>query len=390
MPIRRIAVAPNAFRGSLTATEAAARMAAGLRASALNASDGMLEVSLMPLADGGDGTLDVLLTGLGGTHLSETVSGPLGEPVQAEFGALADGETAIIEMARASGVELLPRARRDPLRASTYGTGQLIDSALRRGCRRILLGIGGSATVDGGAGCLSALGVRLLDANDAEIPPGGGGLARLAKIDVASVESLRERLRGVEIIILCDVTNPLIGPNGAAVVFGPQKGADDSAVNTLDANLTRFGEMITAALGVAVDGVPGAGAAGGLSAGLMAFAGARLRPGGDALIALLGYETRLAQTDLVVTGEGKLDAQTEGGKAVQRIAEAAARAGVPVVALAGVVTAERTALRGMGIRAAWGIAPGPCTLDEAIRNAPIWLEQAAARLGDTLALADEN
>lgn len=378
----RIAIAPNAFRGSLTALDAVACITAGLERSAL-AARGNLELIPMPLADGGDGTLDILLRGLGGERIWRTVTGPDGEPVCAPFGVLGDGRTAVIEMAHASGIELIPPARRNPLHTTTYGTGELIGAALDRGCRHLVIGIGGSATNDGGAGCMQALGARLTDESGAPIPPGGGGLARLASIEA---NALRQRLEGVEVTVLCDVTNPLIGPNGASHVFGPQKGADPDMVRVLDANLTRYADIIRRDLGLDVAELPGGGAAGGFGAGLVAFLGARLAPGGATLIDLLGYEAHLARADLVITGEGKLDAQTEGGKAVQRIAEAATRAGVPVIAFAGKVDADADSLNGIGIRAAWSIVPGPCTLDQAIANASDWLTAAAITLGNTLAL----
>jgi glycerate kinase len=376
----RIAIAPNAFRGSLTATQASEAIVAGLRRSALSP----LQTLVMPLADGGDGTLDILVGGLGGETVSLAVTGPLGSPVQAAMGLLADGRTAVIEMARASGVELVPRPLRNPLVTTTYGTGELIRAALERGYRRILIGIGGSATVDGAAGCVQALGARLLDSSGADIARGGGGLARLAAIDVSAIKALPE---GLDVTVLCDVTNPLIGPNGAARVFGPQKGADPAMVEQLDANLAHFAAVIRRDLGIEIADLPGGGAAGGLGAGLVAFLNAKLAPGGETIIGLLGYEQQLAGVNLLITGEGKLDAQTSGGKAVQSIARIARRAGVPVVALAGTLDADSAALNEMGIRAAWSIVPGPCTLDEAITHGAEWLARSATELGNLLAIS---
>jgi glycerate kinase len=375
----RIAVAPNAFRGSLTALQASEAIVAGLRRSAL--SD--LETLVMPLADGGNGTLDILVGGLGGETVSLTVTGPLGSPVQAAIGLLADGRSAVIEMARASGIELVPRPRRNPLVTTTYGTGELIRAALDRGYRRILIGIGGSATVDGAAGCVQALGARLLDSSGADIPRGGGGLSQLAAIDAGALKALPD---GLEVTVLCDVTNPLVGPTGAARVFGPQKGADPGMVEQLDANLAHFAAIVKRDLGVEIAEMPGAGAAGGLGAGLVAFLNAKLAPGGETIIDALGYEQQLAGADLLITGEGKLDAQTSGGKAVQSIAQAAKRAGVPVVAFAGMLDADSAALSEMGIRAAWSIVPGPCTLDEAISHGGEWLARSATVLGNLLAI----
>jgi glycerate kinase len=375
----RIAVAPNAFRGSLTAIEATNAIIAGLLRSALHD----LQIVEMPLADGGDGTLDILFHFLGGQRLKLTVTGPNGDPVDAEMALLADGKTALIEIARASGVELIPREQRNPLIATTYGTGELIHAALDRGYHHLLIGIGGSATVDGAAGAVQALGARLLDATGADIPRGGGALEQLASIDASALLRL---LENVEVTVLCDVTNPLIGPNGAARIFGPQKGATPAMVETLEANLTHFAEIIYRDLGLDVADLPGGGAAGGLGAGLVAFLKARLASGGATLIDLLGYEKKLADVDLVITGEGKLDGQTTGGKAVQSIAQAAARAGVPVVALAGTLDADSAALNAIGVQAAWSIIPGPCTIDDALAHGAEWLSRAATELGNLLAL----
>ncbi len=379
----RIAVAPNAFRGSLTAIEATASIIAGLSRSALK----NLQTLPMPLADGGDGTLDILIRGLGGELVTITVTGPIDSPVQAAMGLLGDGRTAVIEMARASGVELVPRHLRNPLIATTYGTGELIREAVRRGYQRFLIGIGGSATVDGATGCLQALGARLLDESGADIPRGGGGLSKLARIDASPLKPLRDN---VEITVLCDVNNPLIGPNGAAHVFGPQKGADPAMVEVLDANLAHFAEIIRRDLGIHIADMPGAGAAGGLGAGLVAFLGAKLAPGGSTLISLLGYDQQLASADLVITGEGKLDSQTVGGKAVQRIAAVAREANVPVVAFAGTLEASGDALRSMGIQAAWSIVPGPCTLDDAVAHSAEWLSRASTELGNLLSLTQHT
>jgi glycerate 2-kinase len=375
----RIAVAPNAFRGSLTAIEATNAIIAGLLRSALHD----LQIVEMPLADGGDGTLDILFHFLGGQRLKLTVTGPNGDPVDAEMALLADGKTALIEIARASGVELIPREQRNPLIATTYGTGELIHAALDRGYHHLLIGIGGSATVDGAAGAVQALGARLLDATGADIPRGGGALEQLASIDASALLPL---LENVEVTVLCDVTNPLIGPNGAARIFGPQKGATPAMVETLEANLTHFAEIIYRDLGLDVADLPGGGAAGGLGAGLVAFLKARLASGGATLIDLLGYEKKLADVDLVITGEGKLDGQTTGGKAVQSIAQAAARAGVPVVALAGTLDADSAALNAIGVQAAWSIIPGPCTIDDALAHGAEWLSRTATELGNLLAL----
>ncbi|NDJ86895.1 MAG: glycerate kinase [Chloroflexi bacterium] len=374
----KIAVAPNAFRGSLTALEAVACIERGLRSSLLPC-----EIISMPLADGGDGTLDVWVSAKEGRRLSQAVTGPRGQPVVAEYGMT--GDTALVEMARASGIELLAPDERDPLLTTTYGTGELIRAAVMAGARRIMVGVGGSATVDGGAGCLQALGGRLLDRDGASIPPGGGGLGHLARIDLSPVQEL---LSDVILQVLCDVDNPLLGPEGAAPVFGPQKGADAAAVRTLSENLAHFAAELAVATGVDVGTERGAGAAGGLSAGLMAGASAELVSGVEALIEDCGYAAVLSEADiaLIITGEGKLDSQTGGGKAPLGIARQAAKRAIPVVAFAGSVTASVVELRRWNIQAAWSIVPHPCTLDQAVANAAPWLEAAATHLGNALAL----
>lgn len=372
----RIAIAPNAFRGSLTSREAAACIAEGLHASNLQC-----ETILMPLGDGGDDTLDVWLQARQGRVIEEEVVGPRGNPVRAAYGLA--GQTALIEMARASGIELLVPTERNPLLTTTFGTGQLIRSAIDQGAREILVGIGGSATVDGGAGCMQALGARLLDSEGKNIPHGGGTLDQLASIDLSMLD-----LQGVTIRVLCDVDNPLLGPEGAAPIFGPQKGADEEMVQSLAQNLSHYADVIELDLGVDIRYVPGSGAAGGLSAGLMAMTGAKLVSGVEELIQSCGYGDRLAQgnIDLLITGEGKLDNQTKGGKAPFGIAQAAAGYNIPVVALAGAVTAPIVDLQQWNIQAAWSIVPRASTLEEAFENANVWLKEAARNLGNLLEL----
>jgi glycerate kinase len=375
----RIAIAPNAFRGSLSAQRAVECIRDGLQRSRLRDA----ELIGMPLADGGDGTLDTIIDGLGGERSVVTVKNPLGEAVEATYGVLNDGSTAVIELARASGVELIPRAARNPMVTTSWGTGELIRAAVERGVKRIFIGMGGSATVEGGAGCLQALGVRLLDVHGDNIPTGGAGLAHLARIEVAPA---RELLGETQIVLLSDVTNPLLGKKGAARIFGPQKGADPAMVEQLDANLGIFAEVMQRDLGKDVVALAGAGAAGGFGAGIVGCLDAELSPGGATIIKLLGYDKQLPDVDLIVTGEGKLDAQTVGGKAVQSIAEFAKQIGVPVVALAGMLEADPATLQSIGISAAWSIVPGVCTLDEAIQHAGEWLTSSAEHLGNMLAL----
>jgi glycerate kinase len=322
----RIVVAPQEFKGSLSAVQAAQAIAEGLRRALPDA-----ELTLVPMADGGPGTVEAVVTAKGGRRQKTAVRGPLGGPVDAGWGVI-DGDTAVIEMAAASGLVLVPESRRDPRIASTYGTGQLIAAAVAMGCRRIIVGMGGSATNDGGAGVAQALGARLLDDDGQDLPPGGAALARLARIDVSG---LRPRLGEAQILAATDVFNPLCGPQGASAVYGPQKGATPEMVHELDAALARYAAVIERDLGVRVLDVAGAGAAGGLGAGLVAFLGAEIVPGAKLVADAVGLEQRMAGADLVIAGEGRLDAQTGFGKAPHEVARLARQAGVPVVAIAG-------------------------------------------------------
>lgn len=375
----RIAVAPNAFRGSLSALQATNCIIAGLQQSALDA-----ELLPMPLADGGDSTLDVLLSGLGGARIPITVTGAMGAPTSAVYGRTPDGQTGIVEMARGSGIEVIPRDQRNPLLATSTGTGELIRAAADAGCTRILIGMGGSATVDGGAGCLQALGVQLLDAYGQPIPRGGGGLSALARIDASAALA---HLHGIELIVLADVTNRLLGEQGAARIFGPQKGATPEMVEILEANLAHLAAIIARDCGVDIRPLVSSGAAGGLGASMVGVLGARMEPGGKTIIATLGYEPALAGVDLIITGEGKLDAQTIGGKAVHSLAEVAARQQIPVIALVGTLDATQADLQQMGLQAAWSILPRPCSLDEALSTAGEWLTAAAQQVGNLLVLS---
>ena len=370
--MKKIIVAPGAFKHSLTARAAAEAIAAGLRRSGLEA-----ELHLLPIADGGNGTLDAFLAG-GGERVAVTVEDPVGRPVEAAFALLPDGRTAVIEMALASGLELLDARQLDPLRASTYGTGQLLRAALDRGVTRVIVGMGGSATVDGGAGCAQALGVSLLDAYGVELPRGGGGLDRLFVIDP---QRLDPRWRSVEVLIASDVTNPALGAAGAAAVFGPQKGAAPEQVALLERNLTHFFRAVRDQLGVDVRATPGGGAAGALSAGLMAFVGGRIESGIDLVLAYSGFSALLAGADLVITGEGRMDGQTVHGKGPIGAALLARQHGVPTVALVGSLELDDAALHRAGVQAALPIVSGPMPLERALDDAADLLERAALRLG---------
>jgi glycerate 2-kinase len=325
----KVVIAPDKFEGTLSAKEAAAALAAGWRRADRDA-----DVDEVPVADGGKGTLDTLLEAMGGRRERITATGPLGDPVEADFG-LVDGPTgvtAVIEMARASGLALVSEVRRDPLRATTRGTGELIAAAGQHGPERAIVCIGGSATNDGGAGMAQALGVRLLDERDRNLPPGGAALRRLARIDASGLD---RSVRDVDVVVASDVDNPLTGPRGASAVYGPQKGATPEDVRLLDESLGHFAAVIHRDLGLDVRDIPGAGAAGGLGAGLIAFLGGRLRPGFEVVASALDLERRLDHAEVAVTGEGKYDTQSERGKAPGGVLDLARRAGCRTVLVAG-------------------------------------------------------
>ena len=302
------------------------------------------EVVEVPVADGGDGTVEALVAANRGEDLTAEVDGPLGDPVQATYGRF--GADSVVELAAASGLTLIPASRRDPRRTSTYGFGQLLEAARGPGIQHLIVGIGGSATNDGGAGMAQALGYRLLDANGRDLERGGAALARLERIDPAGFERW---VPSVRVEVACDVTNPLTGPKGASAVYGPQKGADEAAVGELDAALSHFAEVIERDLGKRVADVPGAGAAGGTGAGLIAFLDASLVPGAPLIVSASGFDARLQGADLVFTGEGRVDEQTAYGKAPGEVAKRGRAAGVPVVLLAGSKEPGWEALQGLGV-----------------------------------------
>ncbi|MEE9284807.1 MAG: glycerate kinase [Dehalococcoidia bacterium] len=322
----KILCMPQAFKGCLTAMEAAEAMARGVREALPGAA-----VDVLPMADGGDDTLEVLVRATGGRLLSGDVRGPGGRPVRARWGVLGDGETAVVEMAQASGLRLLSPQEMDPRTTSTYGTGQLILAALDEGYRRIIVGVGGSATVDGGTGAAQALGARFLDREGRTLPPGGAALARLASIDLRGLDA---GVTEAKITVACDVDIPLCGQQGAWR-FAAQKGATPEVMRELEAALERFGLVVAESLGVDLRSMPLAGPAGGLSGGLHAFAGARLAPGADLVLDLTGAGRRIPQADLVVTGEGTLDSGSFTGKGPAVVATKAREAGVPVIAVVG-------------------------------------------------------
>jgi glycerate kinase len=368
----RIIVAPDSFKGSASALEVARAMERGVRAVFPGA-----EVVKVPIADGGEGTVAALLDATGGQPRTSRVRGPLGEPVEAGWGVLGDGRTAVLEMAAASGLPLVPAGRRDPRLASTSGTGELVRAALDEGLRRLVLGIGGSATNDGGAGLARALGVRFLDVAGRELAEGGAALAGLDRIDLSGLDP---RLATAELLVACDVDNPLTGPRGASAVYGPQKGAPPAVVAELDAALARFAEVARAATGRDVAALPGAGAAGGLGAGLLFFTPARLRPGVELVLEATGFDRLVAGAALVLTGEGRTDAQTAMGKAPVGVAAAAKRHGVPVVCLSGGLGDGADLVLTHGIDALAAVVPGPMTVEEAMAGGAALIEAATARV----------
>jgi glycerate kinase len=373
----KIAVAPNAFKGTLTASEAARYIERGLKRALPR-----VRIIKVPVADGGEGTAAAIVEATRGRWVRCSVHDPLGRRIRAAFGLAGNGRTAVIEMAAASGLELLKPHELDPLRASTFGTGQLVRAALDRQVREILVGIGGSATNDGGAGMARALGVRFLDAQGRELPEGGGSLPKLARIDLRRLDP---RLKHVEVTAACDVDNPLCGPRGAARVYGPQKGATPAMVKTLDTGLKRLAAVIKRDLGVEVAHLPGAGAAGGLGAGLVAFLHARMRSGVGIVIDAIDLRRKLQDCDLVITGEGRLDGQTAFGKAPAGVARTAKSLGLPVIAICGSLGADAAKVRSAGIDACFSALEELIPAADLSRRAPGMLERCAEQVGRILA-----
>ena len=355
--MRKIVIASDSFKGSISAAEVAA---CGERAVHRLFPD--CEVVQLPVADGGEGTVETLTAALGGQSVATVVHDPLGRLITAQYGLITKEKTAIIEMATASGLPLLQPEERNPWLTSTYGTGELIRDALERGCRKFLIAIGGSATNDGGMGLLQALGFRFLDAEGQELPGCGSSLSRIEQIDTSgALTALKECL----FTVACDVSNPFYGREGAAYVFAPQKGADAEMVEALDQGLRHFAQLIQTTQGIAIDQLPGAGAAGGLGGGLVAFLQARLRPGIEMVLDALQFDTQIAGADLIFTGEGKLDAQTCMGKTPFGVLRRAQQQGIPVVALGGAVEASE-ALNRYDFLAVLPILPYPTSLTKAM------------------------
>ena len=364
----KIVVAPQAFKGTASAADAAEAMRRGALRAAPDSS-----VAVIPIADGGGGTVDALVTATGGRWVTSPAADPLGRPILARWGVLGEGETAVIETAAASGLALLADSERDPTVTTSRGTGDLIRAALDSGHGRILVGLGDSATNDAGVGMAQALGIRALDESGRDLPPGGGALARLTSIDC---EAAHAALVSASVVALCDVTNPLCGPMGASAVFGPQKGAGPAQIEALDAALSRFADVVSERMGVDVRNMPGAGAAGGLGAGLVVFCGASLRPGFEVVSEAVRLADSLAGADLVLTGEGRLDSQTLSGKGVCGVAALAREHGKPeVVAIVGSDALGTEGAAAIGIDGVFELAPPQNgTTDTLLR-----IEAAAAR-----------
>ncbi|MCR3955206.1 MAG: glycerate kinase [Gudongella sp.] len=376
----KILIAADSFKGSATTMEVADRIEKGyLRIC----PEG--EIAKLPMADGGEGTVETLVSGMDGELIYEEVTGPLGERVKAKYGVVQD-EIAIIEMAEASGLVLVEEEKRNPTLTTTYGTGELILSALERGFRRIYVGIGGSATNDGGMGMAKALGYRFLDRDGNDLAEGGGSLGQLDRVDRSKVTPL---LKDARITVMCDVENPLLGPDGAAFVYGPQKGADPEMVKLLDNNLSHLAEILKSDLNVAIADILGSGAAGGLGGGLVAFCGADLKPGIEMVLDILRFDDRLKDVDLVITGEGRIDGQSVKGKVPAGVAKRAKKLNKPVVAIAGGIGDGTERLYSMGIDLILPIVDGPMGLGEAMTEAGGLLEKTGERLARIVLLSQK-
>ncbi|AWY39364.1 glycerate kinase [Pseudomonas putida] len=366
----KIVIAPDSFKDSISAQGAADAIGLGLREVWPDA-----QLIKCPMADGGEGTVAAVLAACGGEHHRAEVRGPLGDTAFAKMGWLPESRTAIIEMAEASGLQLVPVNQRDACNSSTFGTGQLIGFALDAGAQRIILAIGGSATNDGGAGALQALGLKLFDAQGQLLPPGGLALAKLFRMDLSELDP---RIKDVRFDIAADVDNPLCGPHGASAVFGPQKGATPEQVQLLDHALGHFADHCAKALGWDVRDEPGSGAAGGLGFAAKAFFDAQFLPGVEVVADLVGLADAIEGADLVITGEGRFDAQTLRGKTPLGVAQIANEQGVPVIVIAGSLGEDYQALYRHGIDAAFSLVNGPITLEEACMNAPRLLRERAS------------
>ena len=375
----KIIVAPDSYKGSLSAKEVADAIEKGLKKV-----DETIEVVKVPMADGGEGTVQSLVDASNGKLVTLKVMDPLMREIDSFYGILGDGTTAVMEMAAASGLPLIKKEEKNPWKTTTFGTGQLIKHALDMGCRSIIMGIGGSATNDGGCGMAMALGVKFLDKEGNEVGFGGGSLGLIHSIDVSGLD---ERIKECTIVAACDVDNPLVGLKGASHIFGPQKGADTEMVLALDKNLQHYGMLVEEALGVSLLDYPGAGAAGGLGGGLLAFLGASLKSGIDIVIDTTKLEEIMKGADLVITGEGMIDYQTLHGKTPYGVARAASKQNIPVIAIAGGIGNNIEVLYDHGFTSIFSIVDKPMTLDEAIENCDALLQSVAERVLRTVRIS---
>lgn len=367
----KILLAPDSFKGSLTSLQVIGHLEKAAREHFPDA-----EIIRVPIADGGEGTVEAMITAGGGEYRHVHVTDPLGRPVEAVYGVL-HGRTAVIEMAQASGLPLLQQQERNPLVTTTYGTGEMIRAALEEGFREILIGIGGSATNDGGMGAARALGVRFLDAAGREVGQGGQDLAQVEQIDTSCIHP---QLKECCITVMCDVDNPLTGPDGATYTFGPQKGAGEAMLVQLEAGMQHYAEVVRRQWGRDMDSIPGAGAAGGLGAALAVFFGAGMRKGIDAVMEAVRIDTLLEEVNLVITGEGRMDGQSARGKVPVGIAQRCKQRGIPVIALVGSMGLQAEAVYTAGIDCIFPVIPAPMTLEEAMRQADVLVAEAADRL----------
>ena len=361
MKIKKILISPQEFKESLTGLEVANAIQEGI-----NKADSKIKTNLVPVADGGDGTLQTMVDVTGGKIITETVRDPLGRNIDSVWGKLGDDNSAVIEMAKASGLALLNENEKSATLTSTYGTGQLFKFALDQGIDNFIIGIGGSATNDGGAGFVSALGAKLYDENGKEVESNGISLSSIRDIDMSNFD---KRVKNTSVRVACDVTNPLCGNEGASAIFGPQKGANPEEVNLLDKNLLHWASLIKDQLGKDILNVPGAGAAGGLGAGLMAFTDAELSIGANIVLDSLNYDEHLRDVDLVIVGEGSTDKSTQFNKSPVAVAMRAKKLGIPVICLSGSIGEGYSESRDLGISSFFSIVSGPIELKYAIENA---------------------
>jgi glycerate kinase len=374
----KIVIAPDSYKGSISALNVARSIESGIKKVLPKA-----ECVIVPTADGGDGTLETLVEGSDGEIRSSRVTGPLGEKRNANWGALGDGNTAVIEMALTSGLALVPDNRLDPLNATTFGLGEIITDALENNFRKFIIGIGGSATNDGGAGMIQALGARLLDSNGEDLPQGGASLINLHHVDISKLDP---RAKASDFLIACDVNNPLCGPEGASAIYGPQKGATTRMVKQLDSALSHYAKIIHRDLGININSIPGAGAAGGLGGGFVGFLNGKLLPGVDIVLDFIDLNYHLKDADLVITGEGATDRSTIYNKAPIGIANRAEKLGIPVISISGALNEGFEEVHQHGINASFSIINSPMTLREATRNAPELISSVSEEIIRTLKL----